>query len=360
MALVKVESKNNDLYIDSPKFYECSCGESNLLDDILYYCNHKGCEVFIYCDECIEFEHKFSKKKNAYKKGHKLNRNELTCANELFTNVKHDKAMLKHGKQQLLKLHGQIVYNKIKPYIRGGTVAAVGTGIGATMGFESKAILSAGKSILYHGGHLVKHVLGGGGIMAAVVFGAELVKNTIEYRRGKICFQELGKRTAMSAVRNGSIWGAATGGAAFGAWIGTICAPGIGTAIGGCIGAFFGVIAGYFTAKGINKQIDNLWIIEETEKRKMELKEALNWFQFGNPKVVTDPDKFNQEILRQKYKKYVLVCHPDRPNGNKEDFIKLNYYYGILKALCEDVPKKNTDIVVEEINPKPKPIKNKK
>jgi len=364
MAAVKVESKNSDSFIYSPKTVTCNCYVSNLLEHKLYYCDQKGCEMFTYCDECIEYEHKFSERKKAFKKGHKLDRNKLTCVNKLFKNIKYDKAQIHEGKVKLLRLHGQIVYDKKEELkIAKMESSAVGLGVAGAIGWETHAILSAGKHILYHGEHFVKHIKGGGGIMAAVVFGGELIQNSIQLAKREIGLSEFAKRTAKSAIRNASMWGFATGGAKIGAAIGTLLHPGIGTGVyvlvGGCFGAVLSAIVGYLTSGAFNSYvIDKYWVVEENETTKKELKEALIWFQFGDPNVVKDPNKFNQDILRQKYKRYVLICHPDRPNGDAKDFIKLNYYYGILKALCEDVPKQNTEIVVEEINPKPPQISN--
>ena len=53
-------------------------------------------------------------------------------------------------------------------------------------------------------------------------------------------------------------------------------------------------------------------------------------------KDLNDNTRFNQELLRRKFIKLSKICHPDRPQGDKEVFMQLKINYGLLLGLLED------------------------
>jgi len=349
---IKDEIKNDELPVMLlPSSHECKCGESNFEDDLLYVCEQKGCEHFKYCDECIDFEHEKSKKKGGWKKGHKLDTNKVKCINDFFEETPDGKRKCKYGENALRKLAGQSVYKQVSPYLLKGGGVVASAGLLTALAFETKAIVSVTTNLLYHGTHLGAHAMLGGAI-AGVFWAGELIQNSMSYSRGEICFEELGKRTAMSTVRHGALFGCGSGGAKIGAMIGTAIAPGIGTIVGGFAGALIGLIVGYFAGKKLSGIIDDTWKVAEseaTQKTKKELKEALLWFHFIDDNVINDATQFNEKILKRKYKSFLLECHPDRPNGSHNKFLKLNLYYGILKALCTDVSKRARTAVLNDV-----------
>ena len=48
---------------------------------------------------------------------------------------------------------------------------------------------------------------------------------------------------------------------------------------------------------------------------------------------INDKHKFNKQILERRYKNLAKICHPDRPSGNNEIFMRLQINYGVLQGL---------------------------
>ena len=256
---------------------------------------------------------------------------------------------------ELVKLYGQALYNTIMPYVEVGTIVAYTGTIATALIVETSATLSVSA---YAGAHFAKHIVGAGFGVAAGAFAIELIVNGFLWGLNRISWKELAKRTGKSFIRNGamclglfSVKASAVMGAKIGAAIGTGAGP-VGTAIGAAAGTFIGVLISvalsWYAAKKINQKIDERFVFDDETKRKQALKEALIYFHFTQD-AVKDPTKFNAKILNKKFKVFSLDCHPDRQNGDTEAFIRLNTLYGILLALCEDVPQKYKKTVIKNI-----------
>ena len=74
---------------------------------------------------------------------------------------------------------------------------------------------------------------------------------------------------------------------------------------------------------------------EKQEQRKQQRKEALKCFFDDANYDIDDENKFNEKILRRRYRRLALIHHPDTQDGNEKEWLELCMYYGILTRICE-------------------------
>ena len=105
-------------------------------------------------------------------------------------------------------------------------------------------------------------------------------------------------------------------------------------AIGLCFLAAIGV------AVICRKTIGDLWQYhmgndeEQLEREKLR-KAALKFFFDDENLDVDNEKKFNEKILRRRYRRLAMIYHPDAKDGEEKEWLKLCAYYGILTRICD-------------------------
>ena len=109
-----------------------------------------------------------------------------------------------------------------------------------------------------------------------------------------------------------------------------------GVAIGIAGGALIGLLCGFLTRYCLNKAYEKYYFEDKAKLEKKMVEEALKLFFDDKDYDIDDEKKFNGKILRRTYRRLALIYHPQRPDGDLEEWYKLSSYYGILSGIWEE------------------------
>ncbi|OQV23090.1 hypothetical protein BV898_03135 [Hypsibius exemplaris] len=152
--------------------------------------------------------------------------------------------------------------------------------------------------------------------LAVIFLCKETCDNINKWWRGEISGLRCAKNTTDASITIGAGVGGGAGGAG-GAALGGLVAGPLGALVGGIVG-------GFMASSGTNVVIDRMtqWLFGVPKETALE-----NAYNFIGVKMTASNHDINQ-----KYYALSLRCHPDRPNGNTEDFQILQFHMAVIKA----------------------------
>ena len=183
-----------------------------------------------------------------------------------------------------------------------------------------------------------------------------------QYGSGEITGEQLVRGCVLSTTKTvASIVGGALG-MLNGSVLGTIAGlclgfPLVGSSAGLVLTEFVGgLIGGLIATKLTNEKIDELfnkYCKDSEEKVKQDsIAKAFSYFHFNKEDI--DMFYVNKEKsakkLRQRYKHFSKLYHPDRQDGSHKEFLELTMHYGILKGLLKcDLSDQSIDDFVSDV-----------
>eukprot|EP01083_Nonionella_stella_P271947 921970_1 len=311
----------------------------------LFYCHHPDCQEeqkasgetrMCFCEECGAFSHK--------KKAHSFDKsaNYVKCLGKA---INPDTICYENGWNIATAIKG---FKNLQEALR-HQLWFVGAGFSiAGPPIASHTINQAPTSIAACGlGHaVIGSAIGvaGAGCVFGVIIGTAIewiyINKQLEMK--KISQKDATRLKKVSVAGNAVSSLSYLGCVALGAALGTPGGP-IGWVIGGIIGGILcGIGSRLFFHWYLNRKVK-----DEQEKRKQIQKEALYFFFHDENYDIHDPDKFNERKLKQTYHRLAVVCHPDMPNGDVEQWYLLSKYYGVLTAIFEAQEEENRIVIAD-------------
>eukprot|EP01084_Bolivina_argentea_P155902 271662_1 len=308
------------------------CEESYDVDKV-FICKHLECanNCGIYCEDCSEFKHR--RKAHRFHpsaryvvsvqdlyKPHQNNFKDAKKKAKIAVNITKVEKFLFHHRWSMgaMKLLGT----------SGVTIANAAVTGASTVAGHTISVLGMGSA------------LGAAGAVIATAVEAGFIWR--QWKKDRITTKEACALALISSVSNGTAVGAGVGGAALGAKIGA--AVGIsGGPIGIAIGIGIGALLGLLCRLALNKGFE----IYFKDKNKLEKKlvgKALKMFFDDEKYDIEDKKKFNDKILRRRYRRLALIHHPEREGGDKKEWLRLSSYYGILTGMWEQMNEESVQI----------------
>eukprot|EP01084_Bolivina_argentea_P061250 111938_1 len=360
----------------------CKCEESKSGVDAIYICNNAQCQGQYYCGDCGPFFHR--------KKDHTFDIQSSyieTLSTLVIDKVKNgDITKFDYGKQQMIQLIGQENYDRIAPWIeKGANFIGSNTATACTVAVElssyftkiaqmnnAKLAVKQSKKLLNGTSKVIKgnwwysdaanpkyakaakklatakkglkaakkavdtssaygNLMKSGAITCVVVSTIEMGIHAIRYYNGDISGKEWCRLVGKTWTKNIAAGIGATGGACIGVAVGTATCPVLGTGVGFVCGLLFGFLMGYGA-----ETVYNEYFPPEKVAHQQAVDAALEYFHFKK-KDIKNGQKFNTNMLKQRFRTYALETHPDRPGGSVQDWLELSSHYGILVGLLDEI-----------------------